>query len=420
MTEQSPTPRGARPTYASARDLPSFREMSKLVQGAKVLTRIVARDQREAVRNLEQEMMRLVDVVDGFYARLGDRNWIFHELLNPSVVEQILAETSDPAATELRLIELYRDRDVTKFWHTQLRQHEGLRARVGQIERAAEHYSADQFSSCTLQLIAVMDGFVNDYEPDARKGLAAREPDDMAAWDSVVGHHQGLTNVMKSFRKTIKKRIDDEVYEVYRHGIVHGMVVNFDNVVVATKSWNMLFAVADWATATRKAAAPAEAEPTWSDLWTSMGRHAKRKRAEEGFIPTTLVKGEPSFAEDDVVGRAGEFLDAWQHGRWALVADFMPQMLRKSRGSAGERARGAKDLFSPYELGSWEVEKVIRDVLGGATVRVAATVNGSNELMQFRMILEDADGSVGVPGREDAMWRIGIWAPRTYFGRSAN
>jgi hypothetical protein len=212
MTEQSSTPRGARSTYASARNLPSFREMAQFVQGAKVLTRVVARDQRQTVRDIEHEMKRLADVVDGFYARLGDRNWIFHELLNPSTIEVILAETSDPAETELRLVELYQDRDVMRFWLTQLRQHEGFRARERQIKRAAEHYYANHFSSCTLQLIAVMDGFVNDFEPESRKGLAAREPDEMAAWDSVVGHHQRLTNVMKTFRKTIKKRIDDGAF----------------------------------------------------------------------------------------------------------------------------------------------------------------------------------------------------------------
>ena len=51
------------------------------------------------------------------------------------------------------------------------------------------------------------------------------------------------SNTTETFTKTIKKRVDSEVFEVYRHGIVHGSVVNFDNIVVATKAWNMLFAV---------------------------------------------------------------------------------------------------------------------------------------------------------------------------------
>ncbi|MBK9343935.1 MAG: hypothetical protein IPN07_13140 [Dehalococcoidia bacterium] len=103
-----------------------------------------------------------------------------------------------------------------------------------------------------LHLIAVMDGFVNDFEPGERQGLHSRQPGEMAAWDSVVGHHMGLTHAMATFTKTIKKRVGDEVFELHRHGIMHGSVVRFDNVVVATKAWNMLFAVADWATETTR------------------------------------------------------------------------------------------------------------------------------------------------------------------------
>ena len=78
----------------------------------------------------------------------------------------------------------------------------------------------------------------------------------MTAWDSVVGHHLGLTNALKAYKKTFKKRVDEEVYDLHRHGIVHGTITRFDNVVVATKAWNMLFAVVDWAAATGKARQP--------------------------------------------------------------------------------------------------------------------------------------------------------------------
>lgn len=419
MTEKSSPAPGRPAPYGSARDLPTYQEMAQLVQGAKLLTRVIARDQRQAILDAEKEMNRLADVVDDFYIRLGPRNWVFHDSLNPSKVESILAETSDAKETEASLIELYQDTEATRFWLIQLRSHEGLRVRLNQIERAHEHYHAAQFDSCTLQLIAVMDGFVNDFEPGVRKGLAAREPDEMAAWDSVVGHHQGLTHVMRTFRKTIKKRVDEEVFDVYRHGIVHGMVVNFDNAVVATKAWNMLFAVADWATATSKAAQPAEPAPTWRDTWSTIRRQADRRRAEQKFEPTTLTTSDPSFATDDLVSRAGEFLKAWENGRWSLVADFMPQTLRKSNTSDGESARFAKDVFGQYDLSTWSVTAVSRDVPGGAAIRVNATVNGAAEQMQFRMILEAADGNIALPDDKGATWRVGIWAPRTYFAESA-
>lgn len=270
MSSKRPTSSGKPTLYGSARDLPSYQELSQQIQGGKLLTLFIAREQRKKLVEIEEQLKPLTRIVDDFYERLGSRNWIFHDMLNVNKVEQILAETSDAESAQERLVELYRDRDSTEWWIMRLRAHDGFRQRLHQIERAREHYDVGQFDSCVLQLIAVMDGFVNDFDPGERKGLHSRDPDDMAAWDSVVGHHMGLTHAMDTFTKTIKKRIDDEVFDVYRHGIMHGSVVNFDNVIVATKAWNMLFAVADWAEAKRKAAEPKEWPPSWSDTWATL------------------------------------------------------------------------------------------------------------------------------------------------------
>lgn len=301
--------------YGSAKDLPSYRELSQQINGGKLLTLFIARDQRKKLIEIEEQIERLTRVVDDFYERLGSRNWIFHDLLSVDKVEHLLAETTDAESAEERLIELYRDPKSTKLWLMRLRALDGLRQRLHQIERAREHYDAGQFDSCVLQLIAAMDGFVNDFEPGERKGLHSRHADDMVAWDSVVGHHMGLTHAMATFTKTIKKRVDEEVFEVYRHGIMHGSVVKFDNVIVATKAWNLLFAVADWATATRKAAEPKELPPTWSDTFAALGRHAAYRKYERDFVPSTVEASDPGFSTNAIVALASEFLEAWEHGR---------------------------------------------------------------------------------------------------------
>ena len=210
--------------YGSARDLPSYQEMDRQIQGGKLLTRFIARNQRSEFLEIERQLNHLVAVVDRFYNRLGPLNWVFHELLPLSNVEAILDQTTTPEEAEQGLIEIYRETDKLAFWTRWLYGVEGLRERSHQIERAREHYFADQFDSAALHLIAVMDGFVNDFEPDIRRGLASRDPDDMTAWDSVVGHHLGLTNALKAYDKTVKKRVDEEVYELHRHGIVHGAI----------------------------------------------------------------------------------------------------------------------------------------------------------------------------------------------------
>lgn len=233
-------------------------------------------------------MKRLTRVVDDFYERLGPRNWIFHGMLSVDRIEQLLAETSDPESAEERFIEIYRDPETMKWWTRRLRSYQGLRERLHQIERAHEHYAAEQHDSCVLHLIAVMDGFINDFEPGERRGLHPREPDEMAAWGSVAGHHMGLPHAMTTFTTTIKKRVDDEVFELYRYGIMHDSVVQFDNVFVATKAWNMLFAVADWVTATTKAGEPVKPKVSWRDTWFALTRHATYKKYQRDFTPATV------------------------------------------------------------------------------------------------------------------------------------
>ena len=184
--------------YGSARDLPSYQEMACQLQGVKLLTRFIARNQRSGILEVEHQLNHLVAVVDRFYDQLGPRNWIFHESLNVSAVEAILGQAATCEEAEQRFIEIYRDEDNLVFWISRLYSVEGLRERAHQIERARKHYYAEQYDSAALHLIAVMDGFVNDFEPDVRHGLSSRDPDAMTAWDSVVGHHLGLTNALKA------------------------------------------------------------------------------------------------------------------------------------------------------------------------------------------------------------------------------
>lgn len=121
--------------------------------------------------------------------------------------------------------------------------------------------------------------------------LAARDAEKMVAWDSVTGHHLGLTNALTPFLKTIKKRVDDEVFELHRQGIVHGSVTDFNNAVVATKAWNLLFAVVDWSIATAKKVKDDEKrpEPGWRETLSSLAEYGRRKKARDQFAPWTVT-----------------------------------------------------------------------------------------------------------------------------------
>lgn len=278
------------------------------------VARLFMRDKRSEIAELEARMNQMADLVDAFYERLGARHSVFNDWMDLKEIERILDETSTPDEAERRLIQLYQDDDGGDCHLLRPRGVAGIRERHHLLVRPCEDYDAGRFDTCTLLLISVMDGFVNDFGASRRKGLAARGADEMVAWDTVAGHQLGLTNALKPFLKSIKKRVDEEVFEVHRHGIVHGSVVNFNNVIVATKAWNLLFAVVDWSVATTKRTAEEDKPPppTLRETIANIAEYGRRKRAREQFTPWTVGRESEGFDDDEVVVQTRLFIDAWQ------------------------------------------------------------------------------------------------------------
>jgi hypothetical protein len=79
------------------------------------------------------------------------------------------------------------------------------------------------------------------------------------------------------------------LYELYRNGIIHGTLLNYDNDVVATKAWNRLFAVVDWAKARTKEQQPPRAEPTWWEVFAQLADNARKERAAKECDRTPVV-----------------------------------------------------------------------------------------------------------------------------------
>ncbi len=342
------------------------------------------------------------------------RHWVFNDSMNVREIDAILEETSSAEEAEHRLIELYRDPEATKWHLLRLRSVAGLRVRHHLLVRAREDYDAGRFDACTLLLISVMDGFVNDFEAGKRQGLAARDADEMVAWDSVAGHHLGLTNALEPFLKTIKKRIDEDVYEVHRHGIVHGSVVNFNNVVVATKAWNLLFAVVDWSVATTKKAAEdaKPAPPTWRETFGRLAEHGRKKKARDLFEPWTVSRESGAFDSDEVVARTKLFVEAWQKGQWGRLVPLMPPQLIGQK-PPGQAAEYTKSWFDMHDVAGVEIERIEYTQSSVAEARGKATIDGTTGKLRLRWVRYDDGGNLALNG-EAGNWHLAVVAPHTY------
>ena len=258
-----------------------------------------------------------------------------------------------------------------------------------------------------------MDGFVNDFEPDRRRDLASRDPDDMTAWDSVVGHHLGLTNALKAYVKTVRKRVDEEVYELHRHGIVHGTITQFDNVVVATKAWNMLFAVVDWATATKKVRQPEAPKASFREVLRQMASTRKIKKELESWEPSRLSVSDASFEDHEIFALTLEFLSCWRARNFGALALFPSRRFGEQETTHGQMAGRLREIFEGFALSEFRVTELEKTAPAIWLSRGEATVNDSPGTFECRWTVEEADGGSGY-GSNSAQWRLVFCDPTVW------
>ena len=260
---------------------------------------------------------------------------------------------------------------------------------------------------------SVMDGFVNDLDPGERRGLHARDTDELHAWDSVVGHHLGLAHAHASFSRTFKKRSDEPITELYRNGIVHGMLTNYDNDVVAAKAWNRQFAVADWASSRQKRDRPPKERASWREVLRTIARNEETRRAIDAWRPSSLADGGPGFDDDEVVAATRQYLDAWRRRNYGLMAGKLSPLVADT--SAGRTAGQVREAFGDRALADYRLEHVDHPAAAVGLVDAVLKVDGTETACQLRWIRTGADG-LGAAPNEEATWRLITW---TFEGMAA-
>ena len=72
----------------------------------------------------------------------------------------------------------------------------------------------------------------------------------LSSWSSFWGqlYSKGLNALNRIFQKMRQKTVTDEITIPFRHGIVHGMDLGYDNRMVAAKCWAALFAASGMGT----------------------------------------------------------------------------------------------------------------------------------------------------------------------------
>lgn len=334
-------------------NMPSVVELRKQVRGLSIVSSLLGnKETKQDAKKIEEELNETLKIVEQFYSILGKRNWVFSDALNLDRVKEIL-EKDNADKVEKALIAYLKEPGVLEMQINRLNSFPDMRPRLSLLRNAEIDYREGRYYSSTLVVVSVMDGFVNDANKASRTGLHALKPEELASEDCVATVFAGLPSVQRIFTKTARKRIDTPLYEVQRHALMHGMATDFDNDIIASKAWCMLFAIADWKKSKEKGTSSEKDELSLIDsLRKVKSIHDETKKSMallDRWEEHEVNLENPSKPDREVFDSYVAYCTAWKNGNYGKLADYLPNLTKKVREPWQER-RGKRMRGIPFRI----------------------------------------------------------------------
>ena len=229
-------------------DNPGYLQLDEEIRGIQYLERICpflfTKEQRDQIANIRTCLDEQRTRPDEFNSLFVNRGWVCYETMNSDLLVRCieLGKDGDYEGAEQELVSFYQ-RDI-RYLVSLLRHTPGFSSRFELFEKALDDYHNGGYHSCTPLFLMLIDGAVNEVLKK-NQGLFAQNID-LVIDGSVVGHETGLPSLVKILSRSRKQTTTEAISMPYRNGIMHGMDLGYDNVLVATKALALLFAVAEW------------------------------------------------------------------------------------------------------------------------------------------------------------------------------
>ena len=446
------------------RDIPKIRELVETAQALSQFEKIFplikpvlemigvdvdgVEDALSNIEELEQEIEEMAVIPDKFNDLFAERGWVCYDYLHIGVAKTAIeqAESGNLVGAEEELVSYYDTETIGQQlnWLKQLDPflhkaeqvveeggelvHKETQSRLDLAQKALEDYDAGRYHACIPVVWALADGLAQQSYVNAHGeggALSSREANH-EAWNSIAGHSKGLEELKRTVMADRKKTRTEKTEVPYRHGIIHGMDLNYDNELVAAKTWNILFAVGEWA---RKAEADELEPPEGEDgsgfsdapkqLREAAKRHEETQKTKERideWEPREIVVGEdippagtPEEYDEGTPERAlVRLLSKWKAKNYGHMARFF-------RGTNGEPESPGfvSDQFEQTILNSFELID-IEDKPAATDIAVELRLERFGESMteekDVRMVRMDDDGTVAIRSTEEGEWALPSWA----------
>lgn len=319
------------------------------------------------VPDLARRARELVALPDQFNHYFAARGWIAFDSMNVELAQATVAKAAagDIEGAEQDLVAYYTPARIDEHLRFFMNSVKAFRPRMELARKALTDYAEGRYYACVPVTLALLDGMVNELGPRA----SFAEGVSLKAWDSIAAHSSGLQELSKILGAGRYQTNLDAITVPYRHGILHGLDLNYDSQLVAAKAWAALFAARDWALKVEHgtvAAPPPEPKASWHGLFQQILNNADDKARLERWAPRHLTpgvdigrSGDPdAYQQGTPERRLAEFLSAWRARNYGEMAQCLPRNPYEENWSINNVAGQLRAYYQGRLLQGFELQAI--------------------------------------------------------------
>lgn len=397
-------------------DVKSFTMLFKILRFIPGIKRIFP-DFNKLLSQLEEleQQTEILFIPDKFNEKLGDLGWIAYESLNLETMKKAisLVENNEIEAAETYLADYYGENNL-KWLIMRFQGHKEFRRRLRLVELAKEDYLAKRYHAFIPLILSITDGLVRDVSNHV--GLFG-ESVNLTLDDSIAAHESGLQKLIKLIGRGRGKTNDEPITIPYRHGILHGRELAFDNKIVAAKCWSTLFAVRDWAQAIaeKKSQSEEKEKKSWLELWKMLQEtQAFRQRIENWQGRTWLKDFDWSnhSASEQLDDNSPEksvalLFETWKKCQWGKFAEFIVDY---SGTSIKKKAGELRKDFEHIKILDFKLLEVVDESSAFSKIKVKVNYeyqsNVKTQILELNPVYQDYESSVLSRTESGGKWKI--------------
>jgi type II secretory pathway component PulM len=379
-------------------------------------------DQKTRVQELLQEVLELSSLADRFNDHFAKLGWIVNNSIRMDVIRHAiqLADTGQINDAEIMLVDYYTH-DVILLWLNQLKHIKAFRSRMRLAHLALKDFDEGRYHACIPVVLALMDGLVN--ELNEGRGFFA-DSTELIGKNSIVAHKKGLVELSNTFSRGRRKTHTESITIPYRHGIMHGNDLGYDNKTVSAKTWSALFAVGEWAEQLEKDQLdyiPPEQLFSWTQYVEARQKVRATLQNISQWMPRKLQPGQDypqqgsneDYSENSPERRLVEFFNEWAKKNYGNMAKCV--IGRKGKSFA-TLPREVRKMYENRELVEFQLLEIIDTAPAVTVIEVRLRyVRYTKELdtrCKFRLLFANEQG-YSTHGQDTGIWSIMNWRDLT-------